>query len=119
MQEVFAKGGELLLRETEIALAKEYAAKKELVISTGGGVILNKIIIDYFKQSDAHIIYLEATFETIGERLKHDTSRPLFGQDAYDQRLPLYRRYADIYVDTNSASPQDIALHIRSKIYGI
>lgn len=119
MQQLFARGGELLLRETEIALAREYAAKKELVISTGGGVVLNKIIIDYFKQSDAKIVYLEAAFETIAARLKHDTSRPLFGKDAYDARLLLYARYADLCVDANTASPREIALSIQRSLNGI
>lgn len=119
MQEVFAKGGELLLRETEIALAKEYSTKKELVISTGGGAVLNKIIIDYFKRGGAKVVYLEAAFETIAQRLKNDTSRPLFGRGAYDARLPLYERYADLRVNVNTASPEEIALQIQREIYGV
>jgi len=119
IQEVFAKGGELLLRETEIGLAKEYAAKKELVISTGGGVVLNKIILDYFKQSSAKVVYLEVNFKTLVKRLKEDRTRPLFGKDAYDARLPLYARYADLRVDANTDSPRKIALHIQRRLHGI
>jgi len=117
MHEVFAKGGELLLRETEIAIVKEYAPKKGLVFSTGGGVVLNKIILDYFKAAGARVIFLDAWFETIAARLKGDASRPLFqnicqAQQLYDFRVPLYRHYADEVVDANEGTPEEIAQRI-------
>jgi shikimate kinase len=117
MHEVFSLGGELLLRETEIAIVKEYASKKKFVISTGGGVVLNKIILDYFKQSSGLVIFLNAGFDTIAKRLEGDASRPLL-QDAlsakkmYDFRLPLYLHYADKIVDVDLKSPEEIALEI-------
>ena len=118
MNEVFIKGGELLLRETEIAIAKEYALKKNLIISTGGGVVLNKIILDYFKERGGKVIFLDASFEQITKRLEKDSSRPLFKQLAsaqkfYDFRLPLYVNYADEIIDVDSKSPDEIALEIK------
>lgn len=114
MHEVFAKGGELLLRETEIAIVKEYAAKKGVVFSTGGGVVLNKIILDYFKAAGARVIFLDVQFETIAARLIGDASRPLFqnvlqAKQMYDFRIPLYRQYADAVVDANRGTPDEIA----------
>src|SRR6202023_573345 len=69
MHEVFAKGGELLLRETEIAIAQEYASTNNIVISTGAGVVLNKIILDYLKKPDGKVFFLNAAFQTIAVRL--------------------------------------------------
>ena len=117
MHEVFAKGGELLLRETEIAIVKEYAPKKGLVFSTGGGVVLNKIILDYFKAAGARVIFLDTSFETITMRLAGDASRPLFqnvlqAKQMYDFRIPLYRQYADVVVDANRGTPDEIAAKI-------
>jgi shikimate kinase len=89
MHEVFALGGELLLRETEIAIAKEYASKENLIISTGGGVVLNKIILDYFKKTGGKVIFLNARFEQIVKQLEGDHSRPLF-HDALG-RFGIYR----------------------------
>ena len=122
MHEVFAKGGELLLRETEIAIAKEYASKKNLIISTGGGAPLNKIILDYFKETGGKVIFLHAKFEQIIRRLEEDSSRPLFkdlasAKKLYDFRLPLYLNYADEIIDVDSQSVGEIALKIKEMVY--
>ena len=118
MHEVFALGGELLLRETEIAIAKEYESKNNLIISTGGGVVLNKIILDYFKETGGKVIFLNARFEQIVKQLEGDDSRPLFkdltsAKKLYDFRLPLYLNYADEIIDVDSRSADDIALEIK------
>jgi shikimate kinase len=121
MREVFALGGELLLRETEIAISKEYASKGNLIISTGGGVVLNKIILDYFKETGGKVIFLNARFEQIIKQLEGDDSRPLFkdftsAKKLYDFRLPLYLNYADEIIDVDSRSADEIALKIQEMI---
>jgi len=122
MHEVFAKGGERLLREAEITIAKEYASKENLIISTGGGVVLNKIILDYFKEAGGKVILLNARFERIVQRLKKMDARPLFKDVAhakklYDFRLPLYLHYADESIDVDSLSAEEIALKIKEIVY--
>lgn len=121
MHEVFALGGELLLREMEIAIAKEYASKENLIISTGGGIVLNKITLDYFKSMGGKVIFLNASFDTIAGRLANDDERPLFKQGAsakeiYDFRLPLYLNYADAVIDVDSLSAEEIAWKIKEMI---
>ncbi|MBF8262339.1 MAG: hypothetical protein HW387_4 [Parachlamydiales bacterium] len=130
MPEVFEKGGERLLRETEIAIAKEVATRKAMVVSTGGGVVLNKIILDYLKNSflkegdsstasaNGKVIFLNAGFEQIAKRLEGDDSRPLFqnremAKKIYDFRLPLYINYADEMIDVDFLSVEKIALQIK------
>jgi shikimate kinase len=88
-----------------------------MVFSTGGGVVLNKIILDYFKSAGAQVIFLDAQFETIASRLSGDASRPLFqnilqAKQMYDFRIPLYRQYADAVVDANRGTPDEIAERI-------
>lgn len=119
MNEVFALGGELLLRETEIAIAKEVASKDRLILSAGGGVVLNKIILDYFKHKGGEVIFLNASFETIVDRIGKDDSRPLFKQIAaaknlYDFRQSLYVNYADEIIDVDSLSVEEIAWTIKN-----
>lgn len=118
MHEVFAKGGELLLRESEIAIAKEIAGHPNAVISTGGGVVHNRIILDYFKKAGASVIFLHAQFATIAQRIGSDPSRPLFqdlptAQKLYEFRLPLYFTYADKVIDVDTKSPDLIAQTIQ------
>jgi shikimate kinase len=123
MHEVFANRGELFLREMEIAIAKEYAPKKNLVISTGAGVVLNKIILDYFKQQGAKVIFLRASFEQIVTRLEKDHSRPLFqhlptAKTIYDFRLPLYLNYADLTIEVDFMSIEEVTWQIKEMIKG-
>lgn len=116
MHELFAKGGELLLRETEIAIAKNLAKYDKSVISTGAGVVMNKIILDYLKP-DGKIIFLNASFETIATRLADDEIRPLFknrndAESLYYFRLPLYLKYADQIVEVDKKSVEEITEEI-------
>jgi shikimate kinase len=119
--EFFAKGGELLWRETEIAVAKELHSKTDLIISTGGGVVLNKIILDYLKTKESKIIYLKTSFEILVKRVDVDLRRPLFqnlteAKQLYQFRLPLYQHYADEVIDTDSQLPEEIALKIQQRL---
>lgn len=121
MDEVFAKGGELLLRETEIAIAKEYSLADSLIISTGAGVVLNKITLDYLKQKEGKIICLNANFQVIADRLKGDSSRPLFrdlvhAKNLYDLRQPLYLKYADKVVEVGKKSVEEIAIEVTQEV---
>src|SRR5438445_691819 len=77
VNEIFERDGELRFRELEIETAKKVANNHDVIISTGGGVVMNKIIIDYFKKNGT-IIFLDTPFKTIQQRLSGDTSRPLF-----------------------------------------
>ncbi len=117
MQEVFAKGGEFLLRETEIAIAKRYASSDNLIISTGGGVVLNKIVLDYLKMNKGKIFFLNTAFQTIARRLAHDVVRPLFknrqeAEALYYFRQPLYVKYADQVIEGDKKSVEEIAQEI-------
>lgn len=117
MHEVFARGGELLLRETEIAIAQECASVDNHIISTGGGVVMNKIVIDYLKKPQGKVVFLNAAFQTLADRLAGDTSRPLFknqteAQALYHFRQPLYLKYADHVVEVDRKSVEEIAHEI-------
>lgn len=122
MHEVFAKGGELLLRETEIAIAREFT-EGNCIISTGAGVVLNKIVLDYLKRPDGKIFFLNAPFQTIVARLKNDTARPLFkdtreAESLYHFRKPLYLKYADQIVEVDKKSAEEIAEEILAGSHG-
>lgn len=122
MSQLFEKGGELLLRESEIEIAKEWRDITDTVISTGGGVVLNKIIIDYLKENNGKIIFLNTSFDIVKKRIEADlTPRPLFqnaeeAKGLYDFRLPLYKRYADIEVLTDDISVPDIVREIKEHL---
>lgn len=117
MHEVFAKGGELLLREIEITIAQEHALSNKNIVSTGAGVVLNKITLDYLKKGGGKIFFLNATFQTLALRLANDRDRPLFtnlveAESLYHFRQPLYLRYADRVVEVDNKSIDEIAQEI-------
>ncbi|MDO8524623.1 MAG: shikimate kinase [bacterium] len=106
IKEIFEKDGEIRFRELEIETAKELQEKDNVVIDTGGGVVLNKIILDYLRK-DGVVIFLKSSLPAIEERFKDDEARPLWKdkekfRQFYELRLPLYQQYADVEVDTSS-----------------
>ena len=118
--DIFALDGETRFRELEIAVAKSLISKKNTVISTGGGMVLNKICIDYLKENGT-VIYLNTSFSEIEARLQGDDTRPLFrnrlnAQKLFQFRKALYSQYAQITVKTDSLSIDNIIKIILKKI---
>src|SRR6266699_1529187 len=92
IEEIFKEYGEMGYREFEIAVAKSLQHEDNAVISTGGGMGMNKIILDYMKEN-ATTVFLETTFDTIVKRLDPKMPRPLFqnttqAKHLYDFRQP-------------------------------
>lgn len=115
MQQLFTNGGEQLLRQTEKDLIQQHQHTKPLIISTGGGIVTNPDTMSHIKNSQTTIFFLNTTFQSIQKRLHNDTSRPLFQENAlerYNLRLPLYFKYSDHILNTDSLSPNEIANQI-------
>ena len=106
--EIFERDGEIAFREMEIAVIKEIAKKDNIIISCGGGVVLNKINIDRLRNK-CIIINLEAAPSVIAERTAGNDERPLLAvndrikeiKELLDYRRPFYERAADIEIDTS------------------
>jgi len=80
----------------------------EFVLSTGGGIVHSDLAMGYLK-SIGYIIYLNTEYKIIEERM--DESRKLVRtngslQDLYNERIPLYLKYADEILDCNYIDPQ-------------
>jgi len=101
IMEIFSKEGETRFRELEIEVAKDLKRSQNVVISTGGGIVLNKIIIDFLKEKGGKTIFLKTSFKSILARLKNDIDRPLFkdrqkAKKLFKFRQTLYQEYADL-----------------------
>jgi shikimate kinase len=74
------------------------------VIATGGSVVFSEKAMEHLKK-DGVVIYLNISFEEMVRRLNNITTRGIVldaGQslrEMYDQRFPLYEKYADITID--------------------
>lgn len=96
IEQIFDKFGEAYFRKLEHETVKEYSKLTGLVISTGGGVILNNNNIDALSQN-GKIIFIDRPIKklAIGE------GRPLSSNaeavsKMYKERYPIYVKTSDI-----------------------
>lgn len=121
ISDIFERYGEECFRKLETELVTVLAQKDNLVIATGGGLVLKKENSDLLQKS-GKIIFLRATLETLAERLRADTKRPLLQNasgDLYErltllmkERTPIYERVAEYIVDVDGKTPEAIAREI-------
>lgn len=118
--EIFSRQGEEYFRYLEYRACCDLAKLNNLVISTGGGALTFKRNAEVLGKT-GEIILLDASLETLWERLKDDTTRPLLQRenkkqimrDLYERRLPFYRENSTMRVDA-SASPEEVCSQILS-----
>ena len=85
---------------------------EQAVIATGGSAVYGQQAMEHFKEIGT-IIYLETEFEALEKRLGNIRRRGVVlrkGQDLralYDERVTLYRRYADIVITEKGLGIED------------
>jgi shikimate kinase len=108
---IFEIEGEEGFRKRESAALAEVAQADSQVVATGGGSILACENRELMRQRGT-VIYLRAQVESLWERTRHDTSRPLLKTPdpratltaLLEKRDPLYREAAHLIVDTGAQS---------------
>ncbi len=75
IRDIFETDGEAYFRKLESSLCEELASRRDCVIATGGGALLNPRNRGRF--ADAFVICLDATVDELLSRLKGDDKRPL------------------------------------------
>ncbi len=113
--QIFKEHGEAYFRELETALLVESRQWDEVVISTGGGVIMAAENRSLLKQEKA--LYLEWKPQTLLKRIAQDKERPLAGdldqlKALYEWRAPLYEEVACQKIDCEKLSPQMLVMEI-------
>ncbi len=119
---IFAKYGEPYFRDLESGVCERLGESEGLVIATGGGCLLRDVNVAYLK-ANGKVVYLRTQPETLIARVDGDTSRPLLAGDAkahiyelYAKRRAIYEAAADIIVDTDELTPEQVAEEIKGKI---
>jgi shikimate kinase len=108
---IFEIEGEEGFRKRESAVIAELAQGEGRVVATGGGAVLSAANRELMR-AHGTVIYLRARLESLWERTRHDTTRPLLATpnpratlaDLLLARDPLYREAAHVVVDTGSQS---------------
>jgi len=87
--------------EEEAVLSLHY---QRAVIATGGSVVFSGRAMQHLK-SKGVVVYLKISFDEMQKRLRNITTRGIVLsrgetlQEMYDERIPLYEKYADITVE--------------------
>jgi len=75
--QIFEHFGEDYFRKTEAEYLTAYSLKNNIIISLGGGTIVNDKNLEVIKNTGL-LVYLKVSRETLQRRLKNKTDRPLF-----------------------------------------
>lgn len=116
INQLFADQGEEAFRDYESAVLLSLSGKQNMVVSTGGGVVIRE---QNRKQlhSLGLIVNLSATVAVLAGRLSRSTDRPLLkGDEPLEARIarimaerePFYAD-ADIRIDTTGKTLEDVA----------
>ncbi len=112
---IFAAHGEEYFRDLEYEMCKNVAEMNGAVVSTGGGAMTFQRNVDAIKQG-SKVVFLDASFDVICDRIGDNTSRPLFqdkdkAKKLYDERKSKYLSAAD-YVINGDMGARKTAMQI-------
>ncbi len=116
IQQIIDSLGEAALLELEERCMREIDLNRK-VVAPGGSIIYIPELMESLKQS-AFLVYLYDDFENIEKRLKNATDRGIVGlkskslKEIYNERLPLYVRYADVTVNVRGKSRDEAVSEI-------
>lgn len=119
VERIFRVHGEKRFRSEESIMARKLAMRENLVIATGGGVVMNPDNIEALKKNGI-VVRLEATPEDILSRVSRKKgTRPLLKKDVkVDQIKNMlkereeYYNMADLTIDTSGKDLDDIVNNI-------
>lgn len=124
VSEIFAQSGEEAFRMMETDCLKELirTADKQ-IISVGGGLPMKEENHALLRELGT-VFYLSVTPETVYERLKTDTTRPLLQVEDPEERIrtllkqraPVYEACADVVLDVSDRSFDEILEQIGKEL---
>lgn len=123
INDIFAEKGEDYFRDLESRLVLELNSEGNTIVSCGGGVVIRPENVENMKKN-GKIVFLSATPDTIYERVKNSTERPILNghmnveyiAGLMEKRRALYENAADIRIETDGKTKDEICKEIISKL---
>jgi shikimate kinase len=120
---IFEKEGEARFRERERDVIADLTTLDDVVVATGGGVILDPKNRERLAETGT-VVYLETTIDTLVRRTKAAKTRPLLMNDdphAVLERMmvvrrPLYEKAADLRIETTGRQVRAVAADIQQRL---
>lgn len=113
VREIFSEQGEPAFREIETEVIREVlcSGTSNVVLATGGGVVLSETNRHLLEDAATRVIWLQASVYDLVTRTKSGVGRPLLDGNAEqtlhalsEQRDSLYQEVADVQIDTRGKS---------------
>lgn len=123
INDIFAQYGEDHFRDIESQLIVDIGKEEPSIVSCGGGVVVRPQNTQNMKEI-GRIVFLKATPETIYERVKNSTDRPILNghmnveyiAELMEKRRALYEAAADIMIQTDGKTREQICEEIIGKM---
>ena len=123
INDIFAQYGEDHFRDIESQLILTLGEEGNTIVSCGGGVVVRPQNIEFMKKG-GKVVFLSATPETIYERVKNSTDRPILNghmnveyiAELMEKRRALYEAAADIKIETDGKSRSVICKEIMERL---
>jgi shikimate kinase len=118
--EVMERKGAQYFRDMEHEFLSTIPKEEKVVISTPGSAIYHELMMEWLK-ANTFIICIEEEMSVIEERLAH-TPKAISDlkekglQRLWEERMPVYKKWADVIIQTNGRSASDIADECISKL---
>ena len=115
--EIVEKYGWPKFRDMESELVRDLAARDNIIIDTGGGVIERPENVEVLK-TNAIIFWLKASVDTIVSRIEGDTRRPSLTsgktfieevEGVLTRRNPKYKSASQYEIDTDPLTSEQVA----------
>lgn len=117
VREIFESRGREYFMEREVRLMKKLSGRKGIVVSTGGGTVLQEENREIMKAGK--VIYIRTPFEEILKRVKRRKTRPMIDgksdEEIYElmkAREKIYEDTADYIIDTDGKKAEEIAAEV-------
>jgi len=123
---IFEIEGEAGFRKRESEALLELSQKRNIILATGGGAILNPENRQLLKRNGI-VIYLRASVNDLYRRTRHDKNRPLLQtqnlyarlNELYVQRDALYRETAHVIIDSGKQGVRFLVQKLINKLISI
>jgi len=113
LQQIIDTKGDKTFCEIEEKRILELLPLKNCVLAPGGSVIYSKKVMNILKDSSV-IIFLDTPINDLEKWLKNKAMRGIVGlssksiKELYNERLPFYKKYADITIYYTNQSKKEI-----------
>ena len=122
---IFDIEGEEGFRQRETQMLKDLCEIPNIVLATGGGIVIKPENREILKNDSNFVVYLSSSIEQLVKRTAKSKSRPLLEQsndreqtirDLVEMREPWYQEVADVVIDTTGQKLYAIINEIKKSI---